>query len=291
MKVTCRKRGCLFCGNEQGRFESEEHIVALALGNTVESALVPAELVIPPGEVCDKCNGRRLSLRDQALAEWPPVSVFRSLGQIANRRGRLVDAVVDTRWHMEFDPKDPYVFQLSAIASIRPASGRDDVARALCKVAVETRWLSDPADARSERWDALAAAAIGGPLPPALVMGLTLPTDVSDIDVTPGSDVLVDDEAPALRMVCQLWVVGLRLLLLIDSPVPPIPSTAWWTVDAETGSLRGPGSMWASFDCRAQAASRLTSESGGEPPPGRRSQLPTHDPSTRLYVQPGARKR
>ncbi len=79
VKVTSRKAGCLFCSNEQGGFESEEHIVALALGNTVESGLVETELVIPPGEICDKCNRRRLSLRDKALAEWPPISVLRSL--------------------------------------------------------------------------------------------------------------------------------------------------------------------------------------------------------------------
>ena len=281
--VSSRTTGCLFCGNEHGRFESTEHIVALALGNTVESGLVDADLVIPAGEVCDKCNRRRLSLRDKALVEWPPVSVFRSLGRVANRRGRRVDAVVDTRWRLEFDADDPCVFRLCAIASTGPGSGRDEVARALCKVAVETRWLDDPEDARSERWDPVAAAAIGGPLPSGLVMGLSVPTDCQDINLAPGSRVLVDRSARELRMVCQLWAVGLRLLLLINSSAPWIPKTAWWRVDAQTGSLQGPGSMWASFNCRAETARRLTAESA-KPASRRSSRLPTHDATARLYL-------
>ena len=38
--------------------------------------LVEAEIVIPPGEVCDKCNGQRLQRWDNKLAGWPPISVF-----------------------------------------------------------------------------------------------------------------------------------------------------------------------------------------------------------------------
>jgi len=281
LKVTNRKTGCLFCGNEHARFKSEEHIIAVALGNSVASGLVQRELVIGPGEVCDKCNFKRL--RDQALSEWPPISVFRSLAQVSNRRGRLVDAVVDTRWRTEPDPHDPCGFRLRAVASTGPESGRDDVARALCKVAVEARWLQDPDDARSERWDAVAEAAIGGPLPPGLVMGLSLPSDLADIDLTPDCDVLVDVRSTQLRMVCQLWVVGLRLLLLLDSTVPAVPRTAWWTVDPETGSLGGPGSMWASFDCRARTATRLTADVG-EPPFARSTRLPTGDAATRMYL-------
>ncbi len=166
-------------------------------------------------------------LRDKALAEWPPVSVFRSLAQVSNRRGRLVDAVVDTRWRAEVDAHEPCRFRLRAVASTGPESGRDDVARALCKVAVEARWLHDPDDASRDRWDAVAEAAIGGALPPGLVVGLSLPSDVADIDLTPDCDVLVDARSTQLRMVCGLWVVGLRLLLLLDRPVPAVPRTAW----------------------------------------------------------------
>ena len=160
--ISSRATGCLACGNDDGRFESEEHVIALTLGNSVDSGLVEAELTIPPGEVCDKCNGRRLSLRDSALAAWPPISVFRSLAQIRNRRGRLVDAVEATRWHIELDRDDPRIFRLDAFASTGPASGRDEMARALSKIALETRWLQDAADARSPRWDPTGRAAAEG---------------------------------------------------------------------------------------------------------------------------------
>jgi hypothetical protein len=43
------------------------------------------------------CNGRRLNRGDSALVRWPPVSIFRSLLLIANRRGNLADAVEGTR--------------------------------------------------------------------------------------------------------------------------------------------------------------------------------------------------
>lgn len=286
VKPTTRATGCLFCGNRHGGFKSEEHIIGFTLGNAVRSGLVDEELVIPPGEVCDKCNRRRLSLRDKALSEWPPVSVFRSLAQIGNRRGRLVDAVAGTRWRLDFDPEDRRLFQLRAAASTGPKSGREDVARALCKVAVETHWLDDPDDARCERWDLVAAAAIGGPLPPGLAMALRQPAEVADIDLTPGCDVLVDSYAAELRVACRLWVVGLELMLLIGSSPPPIPNTAWWTVDPETGRLHGPGSMWACFSGRAETALRIPSP-GPEPPPGRSSRLPTDQTSTRLYVLAG----
>ncbi len=65
MSLGDRSTGCLFCGNQDGGFTSEEHVIAFALGNTTKSGLVASELVIPPGEICDKCNRRRLSLRDK----------------------------------------------------------------------------------------------------------------------------------------------------------------------------------------------------------------------------------
>lgn len=283
-RTMSRATGCLFCGNEHGRFESEEHVIPLALGNTLKSGLVESELVIPSGEICDKCNGRRLSLRDSALATWPPVSVFRSLAQIANRRGSFVDAVAKTRWSLELEADDPRLFHLRAHASTGPQSGRDDVARALCKIALETRWLDDPVDARSGRWDPVAAAAIGGALPAGLAFGVTRPRDVADIDLRPESEVLVSDHAE-LRVACRLEVVGLRLHLLLGSEPPLIPSTAWWTLDPLSSSLRGPNSMWGHFSGRATGVSRLRA-GGTDPGSANQSELPTHHERIHLYLQP-----
>lgn len=287
-----REVGCLFCGNEDARFESEEHILQFVLGNDVASGLVEEEFVIPRGVVCDKCNQRRLSLRDNALVEWPPISIFRSLGQLPNRGGRLVDAVGGTRWDIEFQSEDRRAFALRAEASTAKASRRDDVARALCKVAVETRWVDDRNDARTSRWDALAAAAIGGPLPAGLAMGLMQPTQPAEIDLRPDASVIVDPESSWLHMACRVWVAGVCLLLVLGEPVPAVPGTAWWVVDGDSGELRGPNSMWMQFGAQATTATRQQSPGPvREPVAGRASRLPTARPDMRMYVQPDTHAR
>jgi hypothetical protein len=233
--------------------------------------------------MCNKCNHKRL--QDRALVEWPPISVFRTLGQIRKRRGGLVDAGKKTRWHLEHDERDPHLFRLEARADTSHESGRDNVARALCKIALETRWLEDAVDARSSRWDAVAAAAIGDPLPPGLVMGLTQPATIADVDLRPDSEVVVFDDAEALRMECQVRVVGLRLFLMIGSTPPSVPNTAWWVLDPRTSSLDGPDSMWARFWGRAKTATPLTSPPADEPS-GSSSRLPIDHEHVHLYLQP-----
>jgi hypothetical protein len=283
--VANRESGCLFCGNTTGRFESEEHVIPASLGNSTESGLVEAEIVVPAGEVCDKCNGRRLSRVDNALISWPPVSVFRSLGQIANRRGNLVDAVAATDWEVKLDPADPRQFELLTDARTDGASGREDVARALCKIAVEARWLADPEDARSARWDELAAAAIGGPLPAGLVLGLTQPAGMDDVDLRPAIEMGVGSDPGKLEMYCEARVVGLRLLLTLDCRPPRIPE-AWWDLDPASGQLRGPDSMWGHFRGTADRAVRLTAPA--PPPNPRRSiQLPTTKAGHQIQITPG----
>jgi hypothetical protein len=286
VSIAARTSGCLFCGNNACRFDSEEHVIPFVLGNSVESGLVENEIVLPPGETCDKCNRRRLSRRDAALAEWPPVSVFRSLAQIPNRRRRLVDAVDGTQWSIDFTSDDRRQFRLHTTASTVP--GRADVARALCKIALETCWLEDPADARSARWDHVALAAIGGPLPEDMVMGLALPTDLDSIDLTPDSEVHVDGEPGPLRMLCSARVLGLRLFLLLGTPHPPIPEIMWWESDAATGSLVGPDEMWACFHAVADSATPLPGPPV-DPPSRRSSRLPSAQKGMHLVLQPSTR--
>jgi hypothetical protein len=59
-------QGCLFCRGVTGRFSGEEHVFSRGLGNVDEK-------VLPRGVVCDKCNGRTLSLLDQVLVNFPPI--------------------------------------------------------------------------------------------------------------------------------------------------------------------------------------------------------------------------
>ena len=285
MLHSTRTTGCLACGNDHGRFESVEHIIPAALGNTDSSGLVEDELTIPKGETCTKCNGRRLSRVDLALVEWPPISVFRSLGLVRKRRGGLADAVVGTAWRLELDESDRRNFSLHVDADTSSASRRDDVARALCKIALEIRWLQDPTDARSAHWDPIANAAIGGALPSDLAMGLVQPASPFDIDFTPDADVLATPDEEPLRLACRVEVVGLALLLIVGTPPVPIPRTQWWTLNDETGTLEGPNLMWARFDGRADSAARLTAPSNT--PANKRIVLPTIA-GTHLQITPGA---
>lgn len=278
-----RTVGCLFCGNENGRFESEEHTIPKSLGNDLASGLVETEIVIPPGEICDKCNEQRLSRVDNALIEWGPISVFRSLALIKNRKGALIDATVGTDWDIHLNVVDRRLFQMNATADTSTGSRRDDVARALCKIAVETRWLTDPDDARSRRWDELAAAAIGGPLPPSLSMGL-LRGRIEHADLTPACTVQVGPDPEQLGMVCDIRVVGMRLLLLLRARTELLPGTDWWTVDPTTGALAGPNELSIMFGGAATTAKQLTSLNP-EPEAKRASRLPTASARKRIYVQ------
>ncbi len=271
-----RTTGCLTCGNDRGRFESEEHVLPSALGNSRRSGLVEREIVIPRGEVCDKCNGQRLSRNDTALVEWPPVSLFRSLGLFENRRGGLVDAVPGTAWRFEHDERNRRSFCLHATADTSSNSRRDDVARSLCKIALETQWLQDPLDARSSRWDPISAAAIGGPLPVNLAMGLTRPAAPHEVDLSPDTDITVTRREEPLRLGALIWLAALRFSLLIDVQPIPLPRTAWWTLDRNSGKLVGPDQMWASFQGRADTATKLTEEPASTSP-RHRVVLPSHN--------------
>jgi hypothetical protein len=278
-----RRKGCLFCGNVDGRFDSEEHVVPLTAGNTPNSGLVEQALIIPPGSICDKCNGRRLSRRDQAFAEWPPVSAFRILAQIRNRRGRLQDATKGTEWDLRFHSTDPRKFLLDLRADTGPGSGREEVARDLCKIAVETRFLEDPVDARSSRWDTVAAAAIGGPLPRGVAMGTQIPTNIDAVDLGIESDVIVNPRSADLQMCLRLHAVGLVFFLLLDTPPPPLADTAWWVLSSD-GTLTGPSSMEGSFHGRAAAVRK--GPPGELPAAKHSSKLSGADPRISMFLTP-----
>jgi hypothetical protein len=69
-----------------------------------------------------------VSRADRALATWPPISIFRSLGLIRKRRGGLADAVAGTAWRLNLGESDRRNFSLHVNADTSPASRRDDIA-------------------------------------------------------------------------------------------------------------------------------------------------------------------
>lgn len=250
----------------------------------MESGLTEAELIIPVGVVCDKCNNRRLSLVDDELASWPPVSIFRSIGQIPNRRGNSVDASDGSQWHVQHDRNRPLEFRIDAIGDTGPASGIDNVVRALCKIAVEVRWMIDEEDARIARWDPLAAAAIGGPIPKGIAMGLSRPPNLQSIDLSPACDVIVDEgQDQQFRMCCKVKLASLQFSLLLNTPPMALPQTTWWDLDPKSGTMKGPKFFAVSFQGRAKEATQMPPET---PINSRRSsRLPAIDGRVALHIE------
>jgi hypothetical protein len=72
---------CLFCRREDGGFTSREHALPESMGNT--------ELILPPGVVCDRCNNGPLSQLDQALCEFGPIAMRRTMLGVSNKQGTI----------------------------------------------------------------------------------------------------------------------------------------------------------------------------------------------------------
>jgi hypothetical protein len=73
-------QGCLFCRRHDGGFISQEHILSEAIGNH--------EAILPPGVVCDRCNNGPLSLIDQELTDFPPISLMRAERGLPTKAGK-----------------------------------------------------------------------------------------------------------------------------------------------------------------------------------------------------------
>ncbi|MDE3202836.1 MAG: hypothetical protein KGQ66_01280, partial [Acidobacteriota bacterium] len=65
------RRGCLFCRQRDGGFNSREHILPESLGNT--------ELILAQGVVCDRCNHQTLSTLDPVICDFTPISTRRTM--------------------------------------------------------------------------------------------------------------------------------------------------------------------------------------------------------------------
>jgi hypothetical protein len=75
-------RGCLFCLRSDGGFTSREHVVSEALGNN--------EYILPPGVVCDRCNNQALAIVDEALVNFPPITLLRGERGLPSKAGKAV---------------------------------------------------------------------------------------------------------------------------------------------------------------------------------------------------------
>lgn len=82
VQVPKHSEGCLFCRRDDGGFTSREHVFSEALGNH--------EYIIDPGVVCDRCNNGPLSRADEALVNFPGITLLRAERGLRTKAGKPV---------------------------------------------------------------------------------------------------------------------------------------------------------------------------------------------------------
>lgn len=150
---------CLFCGRDDGGFVSAEHVVPESLGNQ--------EWTLPPGVVCDRCNSGRLALLDQALCDFFPVKMRRTMLGVPSKQGKVPATRFVTgqlrnggggQLHVEtHSASDSGTFREvsrdgdTVNLRLEAKGGRRltprycaEIRAALLKMAVEFLWLTDP---------------------------------------------------------------------------------------------------------------------------------------------------
>jgi hypothetical protein len=81
---------CLYCGESDRPFTSEEHVIPESLGNKGHGGQPP--VVLPAGVVCDGCNHGRLSRLDETLVKHAPIALMRTLKGVTSKSGKLPEA-------------------------------------------------------------------------------------------------------------------------------------------------------------------------------------------------------
>jgi len=81
---------CLYCGESDRPFTSEEHVIPESLGNKGHGGQSP--VVLPAGVVCDGCNHGRLSRLDETLVKHAPIALMRTLKGVTSKSGKLPEA-------------------------------------------------------------------------------------------------------------------------------------------------------------------------------------------------------
>jgi hypothetical protein len=81
---------CLYCGESDRPFTSEEHVIPESLGNKGHGGQPP--VVLPAGVVCDGCNHGRLSRLDETLIKHAPIALMRTLRGVTSKSGKLPEA-------------------------------------------------------------------------------------------------------------------------------------------------------------------------------------------------------
>ncbi len=175
-------RGCLFCRRSDGGFDAPEHILPESMGNT--------EAILPNGVVCDRCNHGPLAVIDEALCEFLPVKLRRTLLGIPSKRGaypqmKLFKGTLSfipgkeggeptlfinenaskrpmTSHEMLPDGKVAFTLSMSGGKPLKPPYA-SQLSRALLKSAFEYAWLDHGEELLDSRFDHVRDAVLGVP--------------------------------------------------------------------------------------------------------------------------------
>jgi hypothetical protein len=169
-------RGCLFCRKGDGGFRSREHTFAESLGNV--------ELFLPNGIVCDRCNNGTLSALDQAICEFGPIKMRRTMLGISSKSGRVpitkmsegtIECVEPGSLRFDSNSKHAMLkeierdgntvrleFNFSGGRRLTPRYA-SELSRAVLKSALECAWFDHGESVFESRFDHVRSAVLGTP--------------------------------------------------------------------------------------------------------------------------------
>lgn len=154
-----------------------EHVIPETLGN--------AELVLPAGVVCDRCNNGPLAALDEALCGFHPYKAFRTLHGVPTKAGRPPLTKFPRGWMQRVDDVVRVVLNESDKGRTVREVGRNGdkvnlrvdlsggprltdktlakLSRALLKSAFEAAWLDHGPKLLQARYDPIRSAVRGAP--------------------------------------------------------------------------------------------------------------------------------
>lgn len=186
-----RRRGCLVCRGHDGGFTTCEHPIPESLGNS--------EIIVPSGVTCDQCNSGVLSDLDQALCEFFPLKMRRTMLGIESKAGKVphtrfatgslshqgltgdgqaslffeINSAKDNKTFYEKGRVGNRVelsFNATGGKRMTPRYGAV-LARSLLKSALGCAWLDHGEMLLEERFDHIRDAILGQPWPGFLLIG------------------------------------------------------------------------------------------------------------------------
>jgi hypothetical protein len=111
----------LLC-KEEGNPPSREHFFPGGLG-------VHADVLLPLGAVCERCNNRTGSKVDEPLTKLPDILFMRGLLGIPDNKGRRVERMHHSQGTIEFTPEGPRIQVFSVIPFDDPTPEQGEVFR------------------------------------------------------------------------------------------------------------------------------------------------------------------